>query len=202
MVLHIVIPGGNMNDFLKNLRSTQKGSQQKPSLPTRKEIGERYQTGNERRNILDRRGPLHPPPQSQYKEPLFLQESIPAIMDHLTTIVSTVERMVERQESLIKVQMEQQQAVGSFFTNLNQILMERIVPALPNAVSPEPIQKGTTSYASGTHHTKDEVIAMIRSMREKRSTFAEIAQALMEKGIPTFSGRGDWHAQTIHRLCK
>lgn len=191
-----------MNDFLKNLRSTHKGSQQKPSIPTRKEIGERYQTGNERRNILDRRGPLRPPPQSQYKDPLILQESIPTIMEYLTTIISTIEKMAERQEGLIKAQIEQQQAVGTFFTNLNQILMEKIVPAISSADTPRPIQKGTTSYASGTHHTKDEVIAIIRSMRESRATFAEIAKALMEKGIPTFSGRGDWHAQTIHRLCK
>jgi len=24
---------------------------------------------------------------------------------------------------------------------------------------------------------------------------------LIELGQPTFSGRGEWHAQTIHRLC-
>jgi hypothetical protein len=43
---------------------------------------------------------------------------------------------------------------------------------------------------------------MIQAMRARRSTYDEIAKELMEKGIPTFSGRGKWHAQTIHRLCK
>nr|NJM03756.1 cbb3-type cytochrome c oxidase subunit II [Desulfobacula sp.] len=54
----------------------------------------------------------------------------------------------------------------------------------------------------GTHYTKDEILSLIRTMRKKKATFAAIADYLKEKGIPTFSGRGEWHAQTIHRLCK
>lgn len=184
-----------MNDFLKNLRSTQR-----PSGPTRKEVGERYGTGNERRQVVDRRGPL--PPQSQYKDDDATKDHLPIIKESLTTIASSLERMSENQENLIKVQVRQYEAVGAFFENLNEILMKRIVPTLDAASNPKTVKRGTTSYASGTHYTKDEVIEIIRSMREKRATFAEIAQALTDKGIPTFSGRGDWHAQTIHRLCK
>ena len=197
-----------MSDFLKNLRSTHRGSQphrgsqQRSSGPTRKEIGERYSSGNDRRTLVDRRTPVRPLPQSQYKESDMLQDSLPVIKDNLATIATSLERMAESQESLARVQAEQHLAVGTFFENLNQILMDKIVPTLDAASAPRPIRKGTTSYASGTHHTKDEVIAIIRSMREERATYAEIAEVLTEKGIPTFSGRGDWHAQTIHRLCK
>ena len=197
-----------MSDFLKNLRSTHRGSQphrgsqQRSSGPTRKEVGERYSTGNDRRTMVDRRTPQRPLPQSQYKEADMVQESLPVIKDNLATIATSLERMAESQESLARVQAEQHLAVGTFFENLNQILMDKIVPTLDAASAPRPIRKGTTSYASGTHHTKDEVIDIIRSMREERATYAEIAEVLTEKGIPTFSGRGDWHAQTIHRLCK
>ncbi len=48
---------------------------------------------------------------------------------------------------------------------------------------------------------RKEIMAIINSMREKGSTFDQVAQHLVELGQPTFSGRGDWHAQTIHRLC-
>lgn len=198
-----------MSDFLKNLRSThrgsqsQRGSQQRPSGPTRKEIGERYYSGSERRTVVDRRSPLRPQPQRQYKEPDVTQDALPIIKENLETVASSLERIAENQENLAKVQAEQHQAVGTFFENLNQVLMEKIVPSLEAAsTAPRPVRKGTTSYASGTHHTKDEVIGIIRSMREERATYAEIAEALTAKGIPTFSGRGDWHAQTIHRLCK
>ncbi len=189
-----------MSDFLKNLRSTHRGSPPRPSGPTRKEMGDRYGLGNERRKVVDRRGPF--PPQSQYRDSDDTNEYLPVIKESLATVAASLERMAESQESLAQAQIKQHESVTTFFENLNQILMSRVVPTLDAASQSKTIQKGTTSYASGTHHTKDEVIEIIRAMREKRSTFAEIAQALMDKGIPTFSGRGDWHAQTIHRLCK
>lgn len=49
---------------------------------------------------------------------------------------------------------------------------------------------------------KDEVLAMILSMRNDGSTYNEIASHLVSLDLPTFSGRGKWHAQTIHRLCQ
>lgn len=48
---------------------------------------------------------------------------------------------------------------------------------------------------------RDEVIAIINSMRARGKTFDEVAQHLISLGQPTFSGRGVWHAQTIHRIC-
>jgi len=42
---------------------------------------------------------------------------------------------------------------------------------------------------------------IIQSMRAKGDTFDMVAKRLVELGQPTFSGRGEWHAQTIHRLC-
>ncbi|MBF0210291.1 MAG: hypothetical protein HQK68_05320 [Desulfamplus sp.] len=49
--------------------------------------------------------------------------------------------------------------------------------------------------------SRDEVIEIIESMRSKGRTFDEVAQHLTDLGQPTFSGRGVWHAQTIHRIC-
>ncbi len=49
---------------------------------------------------------------------------------------------------------------------------------------------------------KDEVLSMILSMRNDGSTYNEIASHLVSLDLPTFSGRGKWHAQTIHRLCQ
>jgi len=60
----------------------------------------------------------------------------------------------------------------------------------------------TLSYAIGTKHTKDDVLLIMKRMRIKRATYKAIALFLNEKKLPTFSGNGEWHAQTIHRLCK
>lgn len=62
--------------------------------------------------------------------------------------------------------------------------------------------ENTTSYASGTSYIKDEVLNIIFTMRDQGATFRVIAAYLNEQGIPTFSGNGEWHAQSIHRLSK
>jgi len=49
--------------------------------------------------------------------------------------------------------------------------------------------------------SRDEVMEIIETMREDGATFDQVASRLVELGQPTFSGRGEWHAQTIHRLC-
>jgi hypothetical protein len=49
---------------------------------------------------------------------------------------------------------------------------------------------------------KDDILGIISSMRREGSTYNEIATHLDSLNLPTFSGRGKWHAQTIHRLCQ
>jgi len=48
---------------------------------------------------------------------------------------------------------------------------------------------------------REEVMHIIESMREKGATFDQVATYLVSIHQPTFSGRGEWHAQTVHRLC-
>ncbi len=48
--------------------------------------------------------------------------------------------------------------------------------------------------------SKEEVMDEITKMRNEGSTYDQIANYLTEQKLPTFSGRGSWHAQTIHRL--
>jgi len=48
---------------------------------------------------------------------------------------------------------------------------------------------------------KKKVLKIIAEMRSNGKTFEQITSYLIEKNIPTLSGRGKWHAQTIHRIC-
>ncbi len=62
--------------------------------------------------------------------------------------------------------------------------------------------ESTLSYAIGTKYTKDDLLSIIKTMRKDRATYKTIAEYFRKKNIPTFSGRGEWHAQTLQRLCK
>jgi hypothetical protein len=65
-----------------------------------------------------------------------------------------------------------------------------------------PGTESTLSYATGTKYTRDDLLSIIKTIRKDRATYKTIAEYFRKKNIPTFSGRGEWYAQTIHRLCK
>jgi len=97
---------------------------------------------------------------------------------------------------LLEAKIRHYNAASTFFENLNRLLIGDLIAAE---------KKGFKIIADdtlGTRYTKDEILSLIRTMRKKKATFSAIADYLKEKGIPTFSGRGEWHAQTVHRLCK
>ena len=74
---------------------------------------------------------------------------------------------------------------------------KKIVPAgTESFFSPKDISSQDSRLLS-----RDAVMDIIHSMRSQGATFDEVAGRLTEMGQPTFSGRGEWHAQTIHRLC-
>lgn len=115
------------------------------------------------------------------------------IAENTTQLVIEMGRIAAVSEMIMESQLRQQNAMANFFESLKAFMANKSLDDMPMA---------TTSYASGTHYTKDDIISTINRMRDQGATFATIAEYLRDKGIPTFSGRGEWHAQTIHRLCK
>ena len=49
---------------------------------------------------------------------------------------------------------------------------------------------------------RKRVMQIIDTMRKNNETYQDIADKLEQEGLKTFSGRGKWHAQTVHRLCQ
>ena len=50
--------------------------------------------------------------------------------------------------------------------------------------------------------TNVKVVAHIKQMRKRGETYQYIARKLNAEGVKTFSGKGEWHAQTVHRITK
>lgn len=184
-----------MSDFLKNLRSSHK---KEPTNLRKPFENHYYPPQQDRRMNRDRRNAGHYHDNKMENLPQHTGNLIPEILENLTTISELMERLVISTESLNKVKVKQSEVMTDFFTTLQSMM--NTAPKEPETHTGSP--RATTSYASGTHYTKDEILSMIRDMRDQGATFAIIADYLQEKGIPTFSGRGEWHAQTIHRLCK
>jgi len=181
-----------MSDFLRNLRSSHK---KEAPLP-RKNTDGNYYPKTERRTISDRRNVTDFDTIDTLAQ--HLGDALPEILENMTTLAEQVEKIAATNELTAESKVRQHNAVADFFNNLNKMLTENT----ENNTSKDHPQEITTSYASGTHYTKDDILSIIRNMRDQGATFSIIADYLKEKGMPTFSGKGEWHAQTIHRLCK
>lgn len=182
-----------MNDYLRNLRDSGK----KETSPVKKTIKNNYFTPGERRIPKERRPSAFnrtnsiPAKETKKQE---IGDLLPIIADNTTQLVKEMGRIAEVSEMIMESQMRQQNAMTDFFNSLKTFMA--------TMQCPDDMPIATTSYATGTHYTKDDIISTINRMRDQGATFSTIAEYLREKGIPTFSGRGHWHAQTIHRLCK
>ncbi len=195
-----------MNDFLRNLRSSHK----KETPPPRKSTESQYFPQQDRRATMnDRRTTQHSQQQHQHHQQVPPQhahavedmveqfsEILPVLLDNTTALTEQVEKLAAINEMVMESTIRKNNAVADFLENMGKILTEAPMS------DPHEQPKATTSYTSGTHYTKDDILSIIHNMRDQGTTFAIIAEYLREKGIPTFSGRGEWHAQTIHRLCK
>ncbi len=182
-----------MSDFLKNLRNSQDKSRK-----TRKTLGSGYYYQQKERRSLKGRRDSDMTNASLNELAEQLTQSLPLINESISVIASSIERMTDIQEALAEVNIEQHKTIIAFIQSLSDIFESDDHPR-ENIRSKPAV---TTSYASGTRYTKDEIMSLIQAMRDEGATFSRIADYLKEKSIPTFSGRGDWHAQTIHRLCK
>jgi hypothetical protein len=179
-----------MSDFLKNLR----GSQKKNIADQKKNLDGHYYPQN---GSGTKQKQTSTPSQNPDSLRISLEESLPQLVNSAAALTRQLGQLVEQNELVLEARIRRYNASALFFDNLNRIFSEDIF-ASPSGEASKP----TASYASGTHYTKDDILSIIRNMRKKGKTFVVIADHLKEKGIPTFSGRGAWHAQTIHRLCK
>ena len=91
------------------------------------------------------------------------------------------------------------------------------VPAIENlseeksSVSVQKLEEEVSSAApsqdppvtkKATDAQRARILKIIKKMYKEKATYSGIALRLEEENLPTFSGRGKWHAQTIHRLLK
>ncbi len=110
-----------------------------------------------------------------------LDELAPAIKNYLNQAAESKARVAEARE-------KSAEAVEKLVENLPEIIQQtaptRSIPSR-RKISPK----------------KQEVLDLINKLRdEEEMTYEEVAAYLIENNIPTFSGRGRWHQQTIHRL--
>lgn len=187
-----------MSEFLKTVRNSQGRYSGKRNGNYGGGYYSQERRGNERRGQAPPRGRDH-------------DRTHTRLEDLLTPIRQLLEQVTESQriqEGFIERQAIASEEIAAAFLDIAKVL-ERSTEGTPltaPAKAPAP-----TAPVSLTQLTDDqllspaderrEAIKIMKKLRKKGATYKEIAHFLNEKEIPTFSNKGHWHAQTIHRLC-
>ncbi len=119
----------------------------------------------------------------------FMRDIAPAFNQFFEATAEYQERLAEIEERKANAEMKNIQAISD--------IIETIKSKGLKSISNSNKQK-RAAKTRDEHHRK--VVKIIKNKKNAGETFREIALYLEKEKIPTFSKRGKWHAQTIHRI--
>lgn len=189
-----------MDDFLHNLRkNTERNYDKRRQNP-------QYR-GPERRGPRDQQ---HRPFQKRNDSQEMMTEMVPEVKALLARIEESQKKMIEVAERSTVAQERQADVLETI-----AVILRRLVSEAPDTTaivgpvgySPEvenELHDGSVEgkRVSSALVDRDEVVDLIIGLRDDGMTYKEIAQRLEDENIPTFSGKGAWHAQTVHKVCR
>lgn len=183
-----------MNDFLQQLRSNSEKKYNK----------KRRQYDNNQNLVYDRRN--NQEARRSIQRNMGNPEHISAIsLDMMATIRDLLEKFTEGHERLIAAEERKAVALESICNEMKNVLKDGLVQqgkALAFFQDADAARQAKRQVRIESDPNRKRVMEIIAEMRAINATFQEIAQRLEEENLPTFSGRGKWHAQTVHRLCQ
>jgi hypothetical protein len=209
-----------MDDFLHKLRSNNK----------RFDNNSR-QHNNQQKNSFERQSKSrrHEGFGKNISDKLFdiLGEILPDIKYFLEENIRRNQQMLAIEEHRVVLEEQQIQALHIIGTSIARLaghstqnasagstMMDEeqnvVEPPIDSSTAQENIQtKGAASMASSPQEQKapfspgrKEVINLIMALRKEGNSFKQVAVCLEEQNIPTFSGKGRWHAPTVANLLK
>lgn len=153
--------------------------------------------GQEKGNVKDRKKPRKP--EEMDKLASMLTETVPAIKSLLEGVAADHRRLAEAEERRVAVEERKAQASESIAAALHQLIESASGGQVPMAAAGR-IEE--TPPEKPGKKEKDRALRIISGMRKEGATYRQIAARLDSENISTFSGKGKWHAQTIHRICQ
>ncbi|TWI75626.1 hypothetical protein LZ24_00677 [Desulfobotulus alkaliphilus] len=202
-----------MNDFLQNLRNQSAAKERRFNKPAKGSHDNNPNTPGhtERRTGQDRRASRMP----QGQAPVIREETILALQASLESLIETQRDRIFMEDRKAEAEERKAEALERLADSLDRLL-DNI--SSPSAAPPPPAEEnnGTPARENPVRDpefldtTEDDVrktsrkyiLKLIEKLRKDNMTYEQIAAYLTDNDYPTFSGRGRWHAQTIHRLCR
>lgn len=208
-----------MNDFLQSIRngsfSKDNGNNGKPRYNNQRPRRTYETNGNYTRNSNNNGNEQKFRPRTPGNN-VASDETLISIKDTLAGILTNQEAALTFAERRAIAEERKAEAFEFIADHIGRLTGDTFV-ARTYAAAPEPCETcddeqqitcdavpvdAPQNDMAPTDMNKDDILEVIASMRRDGSTYNEIAAHLVDLNLPTFSGRGKWHAQTIHRLCQ
>jgi hypothetical protein len=192
-----------MNEFLKSMRANKEKQRRRGGYNPQYSQGGNPQYRNENSqfrkdngNGNGKRGNGQAAPSDRVAE--LLNETLPALKSLMETMTEHQRSIIDTGERRADAEERRARAMESIAESL-QYLVGGGTLSLPEADRPVEVRP---ALAAANRPDRDSVLSIIFSMRDEGATYGQIAAHLDSLHIPTFSGKGRWHAQTVHRVCK
>ncbi|PIE71723.1 MAG: hypothetical protein CSA22_01355 [Deltaproteobacteria bacterium] len=213
-----------MNDFLQSLRNNKEKQQHYNQRGNnRRDINAQY-NGNPNNHHYDRRNGNDKRPHHNHKPynnnhnahqhnmgdvNADLMNDIKALLEEVTLNQKRLITVAEMRALSEERKAEAIEGLAEWAKQMMRMLTEKAnAPAAPVEAADSrthfvnhPSFQGASAITDGDSE-REKIMRIIHEMRSEGATYDQIAETLTEKGFATFSGRGQWHAQTIHRLCQ
>lgn len=190
-----------MDDFLHNLRKN-----------TERQYDRRKQYNNPQYRGPDRRGPRDQqrrPYQKRNEAQELITATVPEIKELLQKIESGQQKMIDEAVRRADAQERQADVLETIAEVLQRLAdADTALPKISGPLTYEPEaeivqeEQSEALVSAPAYMERDDVVDMITQLRDDGMTYKEIAQKLEDDNIRTFSGKGAWHAQTVHKVCK
>ncbi|MFZ2040968.1 MAG: hypothetical protein WAV08_09755, partial [Desulfobacterales bacterium] len=130
----------------------------------------------------------------------------PEIKKSLDRLAENQDRLIDARVQRAAVEARTADALEQIAGNLAKLIeVQQGEPGITAALAPR-LNRALLPHgprlAFAPGHDRETVFATIRALRENGLSFSAIAAHLRENGIPTFSGKGQWCGQTVHKLIK
>jgi len=150
-----------------------------------------------------RKNPNQRRPQGSGQLEALLRDFLPVLSKTLEAITDHQRRLTDQFENKMRTEERKVAALEVIAASLRKHLAGDMGEGLPPVMAIENEESAVVEApGSSGEMTRENIIQIIHEMYDVGSTYNEIAQYFENNNIPTFSRRGKWHAQTIHRLYK
>jgi hypothetical protein len=129
-----------------------------------------------------------------------LNENLNVIKTHLQTISDVQQRMAQAQERRATAEERNAIAMERIAEHLMQLLNNHPVTPVVKHSLPETAVVQNIPEESPADEDDKKTLAIIADMRQNGATFDKIAKNLIEAGVPTLSGKGQWNRKMVSRI--